>query len=605
MVAEWLGITLVPHGATANPEARLAAAREMRYDRGGMDQPRKIGKYEVLEQIGVGGFGVIYKGWDPFIKRTVAIKMCSTPDTEVRQRFYQEAQFVGNLVHPNITLVFDFGLQDDVPYIVQEYLTGYDLDQLLKNGELRDIRAIVAILVQVCQGLEFAHSRGIVHRDIKPSNIRLLEDGTVKLMDFGIAKSLEGGSKLTQTGIALGTAGYLAPEQIQGRPVDARTDLFSLGVVAYEMVTGDRPFAGANLSNILYMVLNQDPPSPSTLRPDIPPELDTVIRTCLAKDPKERYQSAGHLAEALRRVPGTQLPEDGSPREATTAILRGLIEGMERGGRQPASTEPDTRQIAEPDPPTEPPVEPIPSPSSTSISHTSIFEEEEGRSSHAVGIIFVVLLLLLAAGGAALYLSPALQKAVFGPAGAPWIPTPTPTPTPTPAPTPTPTETPTPGPTDTPTPTATPTPPAPVPVTVFIDPPAKLTIDGRPVQKGSRIQRTSLELVPGTHRFTVSIPDYLTRTFQRTVDPSNPTIRLSLPPWGLLTVDVDRDSAPPGGELFVDGKPKGTVPVLRMRVPAGKHHIVVRWKTRFPFEKDVIVNPAPDPPTLVVAVPPE
>lgn len=568
-----------------------------------MDRPRKIGKYEILEQIGIGGFGVIYKGWDPFIKRTVAIKMCSTPDTEVRQRFYQEAQFVGNLVHPNITLVFDFGLEDDVPYIVQEYLTGYDLDQLLKNGTLRDIRAIVAILVQVCQGLEFAHSRGIVHRDIKPSNIRLLEDGTVKLMDFGIAKSLEGGTKLTQTGIALGTAGYLAPEQIQGQAVDARTDVFSLGVVAYEMVTGDRPFAGANLSNILYMVLNQDPPPPSQLREDVPPELDAIIRRCLAKNPDNRFQSAARLAEALKRVPGAIPPEEEGRREATTAILRAVIEGMDSDPGAGAE-DPDTRQMPDSSELEETSAG-TPSPSATSISHAPIPEEEEERSSHAVAVIFVLLLLALVGGGAFLYLSPAAQRAVFGPAGAPWIPTPTPTPTPTPEPTATPTPTPTAGPTETPTPSPTPTPLQPIPVTVFVDPPAKLSVDGKPIADGALSQRATVSIVPGTHTFTASVPGYLTRSFTRTITPGDPAVRLTLPPWGLLTVDVDRDSAPPGGVLYLDGERKGPVPVLGMKVPAGRHHVVVRWETRFPFEKDVEVQPAPNPPTMVVAVPPD
>ena len=193
-----------------------------------MAPPKKIGKYEIIAQVGTGGFGVIYKAWDPFIKRAVAIKMCATPDEEVRQRFFREAQFVGNLVHRNITLVFDFGVENDVPFIVQEFLTGYDLDTMVKAGVLGDVKALASILLQVCDGLDFAHNRGIIHRDIKPSNIRVLEDGTVKIMDFGIAKSLEGGSKLTQTGIALGTAGYLAPEQIQGAMVDPRTDVFAL-----------------------------------------------------------------------------------------------------------------------------------------------------------------------------------------------------------------------------------------------------------------------------------------------------------------------------------------------------------------------------------------
>ena len=269
-----------------------------------MDTPKRIGKYEISAQIAEGGFGVIFKGWDPYIKRPVAVKMCASPDKEVRQRFQQEAQFVGNLVHRNITLVFDFGVEGDIPYIVQEFLTGYDVDELVNAGVLTDPKTVASILLQVCEGLEFAHTRGIVHRDIKPSNIRVLEDGTVKIMDFGIAKSLEGSSNLTQTGIALGTAGYLAPEQIQGGTVDPRTDIFAFGVVAYELVTGKRPFQGTSLSNVLYQILNDQPADPSDLTTECPPELQTIIKRCMAKDPNDRYQNVRQVLDALKSVVG-------------------------------------------------------------------------------------------------------------------------------------------------------------------------------------------------------------------------------------------------------------------------------------------------------------
>ena len=295
-----------------------------------MNAPQRIGKYEIISQIASGGFGVIYKGWDPFIKRPVAIKMCATPDAEVRKRFQQEAQFVGNLVHRNITLVFDYGVEGEVPYIVQEFLTGFDLDQLLKGGALADTRTVVAILLQVCDGLEFAHHRGIIHRDIKPSNIRVLEDGTVKILDFGIAKSLESASKLTQTGIALGTAGYLAPEQIQGQTVDPRTDIFSLGIVAYELVTGRRPFQGNTLSNVLYRILHEEPEAPASVAPGCPEELDAIIRRCMAKDPAERFQTAHELLEALRQISAPGAGDLETSREITTGVLRDAVMAIDR-----------------------------------------------------------------------------------------------------------------------------------------------------------------------------------------------------------------------------------------------------------------------------------
>ncbi|HHQ48413.1 MAG TPA: serine/threonine protein kinase, partial [Acidobacteria bacterium] len=403
----------------------------------------RIGKYEVVAKIATGGFGVIYKGWDPYIKRSVAIKLCSTPDTEVRQRFFREAQFVGNLVHPNITLVFDFGIEDDVPYLVQEFLSGYDLDQLVKAGVLRnDPAAIIAILRQIGEGLDFAHSRGIVHRDIKPSNIRILEDGTVKIMDFGIAKSLEAGTKLTQTGIALGTAGYLAPEQIQGSLIDARTDIFALGVVGYELVTETRPFEGRSLSNVLYNILNLDPPPVRELASWCPEELERIIQRCMAKDPEARFQSVAELNEALDAI---EIPVRGAGDEngdeTRTMIVRDVVAKMEEVGaisdaemtsRLPSSQEIEASRELESMEVPQPAVEELPQ----EHSHTTLY-------------VFLVLVALVIGAGVALYFSSDLQKMVFGPKGAPWIPTPTPTATPTPTVTPTPTITATPTPEET------------------------------------------------------------------------------------------------------------------------------------------------------------
>ena len=234
----------------------------------------KVGKYEIIEKIGVGGFGTVYKGRDPYIKRTVAIKTCQSDEDELRKRFFREAEFAGNLHHRNITTIYDFGLTDDgLPYIVQEFLTGEDLDRKIKRKDDLPLAWRVRVLADICEGLHYAHTGGIVHRDVKPSNIRILEDGTVKIMDFGIAKSMVTESTLTQTGITLGTASYLAPEQIRGEPVDARTDIFSLGVLAYELLTYTRPFAGDHISTVLYKIMNESPPSPAEVDPALPPEL--------------------------------------------------------------------------------------------------------------------------------------------------------------------------------------------------------------------------------------------------------------------------------------------------------------------------------------------
>jgi tRNA A-37 threonylcarbamoyl transferase component Bud32 len=256
----------------------------------------QVGKYQIVEKIGVGGFGTVYKGRDPFIKRNVAIKTCQSADEEIKKRFFREAEFAGNLHHRNVTTIYDFGVTDDgTPYIVQEFLTGDDLDKAIKKKEPLTLARKLQILIDVCDGLGYAHTSGIIHRDIKPSNIRILEDGTVKIMDFGIAKSLVSQSTLTQTGITLGTASYLAPEQIRGEDLDPRTDIFSLGVVAYEIVTGQKPFTGDHISTVLYKIMNEMPAPPSSLDPALSRGLDAMVLKALEKDRTKRFASCAEM----------------------------------------------------------------------------------------------------------------------------------------------------------------------------------------------------------------------------------------------------------------------------------------------------------------------
>jgi serine/threonine protein kinase len=279
----------------------------------------QVGKYQIVEKIGVGGFGTVYKGRDPFIKRNVAIKTCQSEEEEIKKRFFREAEFAGNLHHRNVTTIYDFGVTDDgTPYIVQEFLTGDDLDKAIKKKEPLTLTRKLQILVDVCDGLGYAHGAGIIHRDIKPSNIRILEDGTVKIMDFGIAKSLVSQSTLTQTGITLGTASYLAPEQIRGEDLDRRTDIFSLGVLAYEIVTGQKPFTGDHISTVLYKIMNETPAPPSTLDPALPRGLDAMVLKALEKDRTKRFSSCAEMrAECLTLLqsvpdgPAFQMPPEG------------------------------------------------------------------------------------------------------------------------------------------------------------------------------------------------------------------------------------------------------------------------------------------------------
>ncbi len=311
----------------------------------------KLGKYDVIEKIGVGGFGVVYKGYDPFIKRHVAIKTCSAEDRETRDRFLREAEIAGNLQHRNIVTVFEFGFHGEIPYLVQEFLSGEDLDHKIRRRDAVPMADKIAWLVEIARGLAFAHERGVVHRDIKPANIRILDDNNAKILDFGIARLAQQQSTLTQVGVTLGTASYLAPEQIRGEPVDTRTDIFSFGVLAYELLTFERPFRAQEISATFYKILNDTPaPIPSKVA-GVPHELERVVLRCLEKDPAKRFSPTTDLVAALERldrrsVTYTPPVEDPATEERTTAIPR---EEKTRALASPAAATQRTLALAEVD----------------------------------------------------------------------------------------------------------------------------------------------------------------------------------------------------------------------------------------------------------------
>ncbi len=264
-----------------------------------MDQ---IGKYEVLDKIGSGGFAVVYKGYDPFIKRPVAIKMCYSRDEETRKRFYREAQIAGSLVHRNITAVYDFGLQDGMPYLVEEYLPGEDLAHMIRRREPETLDEKLDFLLQIASGLGYAHSKDVIHRDIKPSNVRILDNGRAKIMDFGTAKLANVESNLTQTGMTLGTVAYLSPERLLGEPSGTNSDIFSFGVLAYELLSFRRPFTGRNIPNLIDQVLNTAPEPLERNWPECPPSLSDIVHKCLVKDPTVRYASCVEVIAELEQV---------------------------------------------------------------------------------------------------------------------------------------------------------------------------------------------------------------------------------------------------------------------------------------------------------------
>jgi eukaryotic-like serine/threonine-protein kinase len=270
---------------------------------------KRFGRYEVVSEIGRGAMGAVYKARDPKIDRFVAIKAISaisqSPDEEqdYRQRFFHEAQAAGRLVHPGIVTIFDVGEETETrtPYIVMEFVGGQSLSGLL-SSETSKLPLDVALRLteEIADALDCAHAQGVVHRDIKPANILLSGDGHAKIADFGIAKLNL--STVTLPGHALGTPAYMSPEQVDGRQVDGRSDLFSLGVMLYSMVTGHRPFQGTSAVTVCYKVANWDPLPATSFDLDVPPEVDAIINRALAKDPSHRYQRGAELVSEVRAL---------------------------------------------------------------------------------------------------------------------------------------------------------------------------------------------------------------------------------------------------------------------------------------------------------------
>jgi serine/threonine protein kinase len=263
----------------------------------------KIGRYKILGELGRGAMGIVYGAEDPALDRTVALKTIILSDEvegrkEFHKRFFLEAKAAGKLTHPHIITVYDFGEEGDLAYMAMELLKGIELRAKMLQGPIPVVEA-VDIAEQVADGLGYAHERGVVHRDIKPSNIMLMPRGQVKIMDFGIARVRVADHK-TSTGVVLGTPRYMSPEQVAGSPVDRRSDIFSLGIVLYEMLTRASLFAGADTPQILHNVVHVEHVPPSRLNREVPAMLDFVIARALKKDPAVRYQDAYELAADLR-----------------------------------------------------------------------------------------------------------------------------------------------------------------------------------------------------------------------------------------------------------------------------------------------------------------
>jgi predicted Ser/Thr protein kinase len=351
----------------------------------------KAGRYQIVSELGRGSMGVVYQAFDPVIGRTVAIKTMLTEGLgpaefeEFKARFQREAQAAGVLTHPNIVTVYDFGEDSGVLFLAMEFLEGKSLQTLVEEQGILPVETIIPMYEQVCSALDHAHMHRIVHRDIKPANIMILESGLVKLTDFGIAKMMTVG--MTQAGQILGTPNYMSPEQVKGRQVDGRSDIFSLGVILYELVTGEKPFGGQNITTVIYKIINENPISPRELDATIPLGLSYSIQKALAKSPDERYQTCRELAEDLRNfksLGGAAAPS------ATVIVRRPPIQTMGAEPAPPPAVQPARVQPTPAQAPAEPqPVRPL---------SVQVIHPPKPQLRGASPVVWVLLALLLIGG---------------------------------------------------------------------------------------------------------------------------------------------------------------------------------------------------------------
>jgi serine/threonine-protein kinase len=284
----------------------------------------KAGRYEIVAELGRGAMGVVYRATDPVIGRPVAVKTIKLSEqgtglsrTELIARFQTEARAAGLLTHHNIVVVYDAGEEDGLFYITMELVEGKSLQALLDDGHAFPLPRVLRIMEQACNALQFAHENNIVHRDIKPANVMLTGDDTVKVTDFGTAKILQFGT-VQQTAHVMGTPSYMSPEQVKGRAVDGRTDIFSLGVMFYEMITGEKPFPGESITTVIYKIVNEQPVPPRTIDPTIHPGISAAVLRALAKEPEDRYQSCHEFLEDLRNY--RNVAAEGNPRATVPSL---------------------------------------------------------------------------------------------------------------------------------------------------------------------------------------------------------------------------------------------------------------------------------------------
>jgi predicted Ser/Thr protein kinase len=587
----------------------------------------KTGRYQIVSELGRGSMGVVYQGFDPVIGRTVAIKTMLTEGLapqefqEYKARFQREAQAAGVLTHPSIVTVYDFGEDNGILYLAMEFLEGKSLEKIVEEQNVLPIETIIPIYDQVCGALDNAHLHKIVHRDIKPANIMILESGLVKVTDFGIAKMMSMG--MTQAGQILGTPNYMSPEQVKGRPVDGRSDIFSLGVILYELVTGEKPFGGQNITTVIYKIINENPIPPRELDATIHPGLSYVISKALAKSPDERYQTCRELADDLRNYKNL----GGQTAPSATVVIK--VPPIQPVPAEPVAAAPPPpvapRYAAPPlaPQPTAPPLAEQPPARQVSVQVIPPVQRHPQGTSPVVWVLLTLLIVAVLGGGGYFFLvlrnqergkvagtnappvtQPAPQGATTQPAPATNAPAETPTAGPQPsqpAAAATPTEAkpeqelpkgqveptrrseeahgvtiPTPGGTAR-------SAPAPKFGQLLVNSNlqgARISLDGRS-EPGWVTPHTFPDLPAGTHMVVISKEGY--EDVQQSVAieggrTNSVTAELTVPS-GEVTIVTN----PPGAEVFIDGRSVGPSPA-RATVTVGEHKYTIRRPGMEPYE---------------------
>jgi eukaryotic-like serine/threonine-protein kinase len=349
----------------------------------------RFGRYEILSELGRGAMGIVYKARDPKINRVVAVKTISLAgqsaeeELEFRERFFREAEAAGRLSHPGIVTIFDVGEEPETraPYIVMEYVGGQSLDRLLQSraDHKLPVETALQLALELAEALDCAHGQGVVHRDLKPANVLLTPEGKAKIADFGVAKLNFG--NITLAGRALGTPAYMSPEQVNGDPVDGRSDLFSLGVILYTILTGHRPFQGNSAITISYKVVNRDPVPATILDAELPQGLDYIITRAMAKDPAQRYTRGMEIVLDIQHLRNGQEPWSKAKAPAPPA---GAIAG------QAAKEKSSRTRPANPRPPAANPTRPVPAQSSPNLNDRLNQMRELTRKTLTVGVFCLV-----------------------------------------------------------------------------------------------------------------------------------------------------------------------------------------------------------------------